>query len=292
MRRIRVLNLGAGVQSTTIYLMMMDGLIPTCEVAIFADTGEEPREVYTHVEWLHKLAGPKIVEVSVGSLGDNLIRGVNSTGQRFVSIPAFLSADDDGENTGIGRRQCTSEYKIAPIEQEILRLYGTERSRKVDGETQFYRVLPKDIEVTQVFGLSFDEPKRVNRVKNRFVSRRQWKCEFPLFDEFMTREDCQAWLKERIPNIRVPRSACVFCPYRDDAEWVHLQKTDPKGFARAVEIDKAIREPTSVCTRGMDSKQYLHRSCQPLDLVQFDPSPPKSPRLSFATMDCEGMCGN
>jgi hypothetical protein len=38
-----VLNLGAGVQSTALYLMFKNGNItPQIEAAIFADTGDEP----------------------------------------------------------------------------------------------------------------------------------------------------------------------------------------------------------------------------------------------------------
>lgn len=278
---MRVLNLGAGVQSSTIYLMMIDGLMPTCDLAIFADTGEEPRAVYDHVDFLDRLGGPEIVRVSAGSLGDNLIRGVNATGQRYVSIPTFLSREDDGRNDGIGRRQCTKEYKIVPIEAEIRRRIGVLPGRR----------LPKGTIVTQIFGLSFDEPKRVARVKESLRGRRQFRCEFPLFDEFMTRADCLSWLKQRLPNLHIPRSACVFCPYKTDAEWLAI-KRDPNAWARAVEIDEAIREKTSVCTRGMKAAQYLHRSCRPLAEVEFAPAAPdRQQRLNWSQMDCEGMCG-
>ncbi len=48
-----ILNLGAGVQSTALYLMFCRGDIePTIDYAIFADTGEEPQAVYAHLEWL------------------------------------------------------------------------------------------------------------------------------------------------------------------------------------------------------------------------------------------------
>jgi hypothetical protein len=48
-----VLNLGAGVQSTTLYLMYLRGEIqPVIECAIFADTGEEPASIYRHLEWM------------------------------------------------------------------------------------------------------------------------------------------------------------------------------------------------------------------------------------------------
>jgi hypothetical protein len=65
-----VLNLGAGVQSTTLYLMYLRGKIqPQIECAIFADTGEEPDSIYRHLEWLKSLAGPPIVTVKAGTLG-------------------------------------------------------------------------------------------------------------------------------------------------------------------------------------------------------------------------------
>lgn len=278
----RVLNLRAGVQSTVLYLMAIDGEL-SFDVAIFADTGDEPSAVYDHVAWLRKLGGPAIYIVSAGNLGDNLVRGINATGQRFVSIPAFLSDSDDGKNSGIGRRQCTSEYKILPIEQEIRRLLGVMPKQRI----------PKHVSITQIFGLSFDEPKRVARVKLRYAMRKQWKCEFPLFDDFMTRGDCQKYLKERIPNIHVPRSACVYCPYRNNDEWQHLKDTDPVGWRRAVEVDEAIRDPLSVCTRDTNAKQYLHRDCVPLVQIDFKakPSRQQNERLDFAQMDCEGMCG-
>ncbi len=38
MAEYHVLNLGAGVQSTALYLLAREGRIP-CDVAIFADTG-------------------------------------------------------------------------------------------------------------------------------------------------------------------------------------------------------------------------------------------------------------
>lgn len=151
----------------------------------------------------------------------------------------------------------------------------------------------KDIQITQVMGLSFDEPRRVANVKRRFFAMpKNWNPEFPLFEDFATRLDCQNYLEKRLPDVKVPRSACVFCPYKSDAEWSELKTNDPAGWLRAVEIDHAIRDKTSACNRGLDSTQYLHRSCQPLELIQFDPSPPDpQKRMSFSSMDCEGMCG-
>ena len=53
-----VISLGAGVQSTTLYLMASQGLItPTPVAAIFADTGWEPPAVYAHLSRLSAIQG-------------------------------------------------------------------------------------------------------------------------------------------------------------------------------------------------------------------------------------------
>jgi hypothetical protein len=280
---LRVLNLGAGVQSTTLFFMILDGDLPPVDVAIFADTGDEPKAVYEHPEMLKTYRGTKIITVSQGNLGDNLVNGVNSTGQRFVAIPSYLNDGTGAGKTGLGRRQCTSEYKIKPIEQGIRAYLGLAKGER----------MPKTTRIHQVFGLSFDEPKRVARVKDAFYARNEcWQCEFPLFEERMTREDCVVYLQKRLPGYKVPRSACVFCPFKRDSEWIELRDNDPEGWKRAVEIDNAIRMETSVCTRGMNSTQYLHSSCVPLELVQLRQDPPDTQkRFTWSNMDCEGMCG-
>jgi hypothetical protein len=62
LREIHVLNLGAGVQSTTLYLMFALGHMPKpLDYAVFADTGDEPAAVYRHLEWLMSLNGPPIL---------------------------------------------------------------------------------------------------------------------------------------------------------------------------------------------------------------------------------------
>ena len=47
---LRLLSLGAGVQSTTLLLMSLCGELPKLDAAIFADTGWEPARVYEHLE--------------------------------------------------------------------------------------------------------------------------------------------------------------------------------------------------------------------------------------------------
>lgn len=279
-----ILNLGAGVQSTALYLMSIDGDVPKFDYAIFADTQEEPADVYKHLEWMESLGGPKIVRATAGKLGDCVIAGTDWRGNRrkdgtyFSSIPAYVQ-DDAGKNRGVGQRQCTKEFKVDVVERVIRRdIYGCEPGRP----------LPKEAVCIQYMGLSFDEPRRVIRVKQRYSARpAQWKVEFPLWDLEMTRVDCKAYLKGRVPH-PVPRSACVFCPYKTNAEWRELKENDPEGWRRAVEVDEAVRGD------GARGHSFLHRSYQPLKDADLRTDGQKTGQMGlFVDFDneCDGMCG-
>jgi hypothetical protein len=281
------LNLGAGVQSTALYLMSIDGdeeLVPEFDAAIFADTQEEPDDVYRHLEWLESQGGPPIIRTTAGKLGDAIEAGTDSRGSscsdgtRYITIPAFTLLPNG--DRAIVRRQCTKEYKIEPCEKVIRRICGGQRGRP----------LPKNVIVHQYMGLSYDEPKRVIRVRERFMAKpKNWLVHCPLWDLEMTRGDCTAYLKDRVPYT-VPRSACVFCPFKSDFEWRRLRDEDAKGWERAVEIDKTCRHG-----KGLDAMRFLHRSCQPLDLVDLRPKDEKSGQrhlFSGFQDECEGYCGN
>ena len=132
----RVLSLGAGVQSTVLALMADKGLFNHCpEYAVFADTGWEPRMVYDHLNWLEdELKNIKVVHAKVkytktrkarglngqyikANLRDHLMNGVNSSGNKFITVPLYM-VNKEGK-PAIGRRQCTREYKVTPIQKTI-----------------------------------------------------------------------------------------------------------------------------------------------------------------------------
>lgn len=243
----RVLNLGAGVQSTTLYLMYLAGEItPGIECAIFADTGEEPQGVYEHLQWLAGLGGPPILTRSVGRLGDDLMRGRNSTGHRFASIPAFTAAEE-GHQLGIVRRQCTKEYKVEVIERCIRReLLGLKPRQRVPATTQ----------VIQAYGISIDEAGRSVRIRER-LQRRSWITPvFPLIERFMTRADCLTWLRRFGVPREVQKSACVFLPVQEQrgvAQVARLRSgrlgaslRDRPGVARRRQCREQEAEPEAV----------------------------------------------
>jgi hypothetical protein len=282
MKEYHILNLGAGVQSTTLYLLSLRGEegIPKFDCAIFADTQEEPKAVYDHLEWLKSLNGPPILIGTAGSLGRNLIAGRNLTGKSFCSIPTYLS-ESSATLDGLGRRQCTRDYKIDVIERMI--------RRDILGLAPRQRI-PKDVTIHQYLGLSYDEPGRIIKVQGRYASKAGFEPHFPLWDLQWNRSDCEAYLREVAPDRKVAKSACVFCPYHDNATWRDIRDNDPEGWQRAIEIDEAIRRPTSICAQNLDMKQYIHRSCVPLSEAKIDEKETRQLRFGFAN-ECEGMCG-
>ena len=63
-----------------------------------------------------------------------------------------------------------------------------------------------------------------------------------------------------------------------------MKLNDPSSFADAVAFDKAIRKST----RG-DKQQFMHRSCKPLDEVDFRNLEDMG-QLNMFNNECEGMC--
>ena len=68
--KLRILSLGAGVQSTTLALMIEKGEIPMVDCAIFSDVGAEPKLVYKHLEWLEKQLSYPVYKVQWRNLKD------------------------------------------------------------------------------------------------------------------------------------------------------------------------------------------------------------------------------
>lgn len=87
---LRVLSLGAGVQSTTLFILSAIGVLPKLDYAIFADTGAEPQEVYDHLDRLEREvaipAGIPIIRVQYGNLETHLFDP-----NQMSTIPAYTA---------------------------------------------------------------------------------------------------------------------------------------------------------------------------------------------------------
>lgn len=87
---LKVLSLGAGVQSTVLALMNAEGILPKLDAAIFADTGWEPQAVYDHLDRLEvelNRAGIPLHRVSAGNLHDDVLNP-----NKMRSIPAYTAS--------------------------------------------------------------------------------------------------------------------------------------------------------------------------------------------------------
>lgn len=270
--RLRVLSLGAGVQSTTLALLAAHGVIgPMPDCAIFADTAWEPQAVYDHLAWL---MSPNVLPfpvhiVSAGNLRDNLVRA--AAGERWASIPAYTRTVDRRGCMSIGmiRRQCTGDYKIDPIRRKVRELADLTRRRS-----------PADPVVEQWIGISMDEAIRMKPSFERWRVNR-----WPLIELCMTRRDCLAWLSQHDYPVP-PKSACIGCPYHSDAVWRDMRASDPRSWADAVEVDRLIRSGL----RSIRGEVFLHRSAVPLDEVDLSTDADHG-QLDLFANDCEGMCG-
>jgi hypothetical protein len=260
-----ILSLGAGVQSTAVYLLAMEGELHL-DAAIFADTGDEPEAVYRHLEWLKSLNGPEIIVRSRGRISEDLTTTVKG---RFAQVPWYVKPLDGP--IGQVRRHCSKEYKVEVIDRSIRRdVLGLKPSQRI----------PKSMDVHQYFGISLDEARRSVGIRNRCD-----KAHFPLIDRQWTRSDCQNFLKTRVPH-EVPRSACVFCPFHSDREWIEIKK-NPEDWNLAVKTENALRNPDSRARRKISGGLFAHRSCVPLEQIEFR----NERQFNLFTLECEGMCG-
>jgi hypothetical protein len=273
---IRVLSLGAGVQSTTVALMSAVGDLPKLDHAIFADTGWEPRAVYTHLDWLEPVleeAGIKVHRVQAGDIRENFRNGqpVGTVAKQRTTYAPVYVVNGDG-TLGLSNRSCTQKYKIAPIERRVAELIGKPHGAR----------WPSEPVVETWMGISLDEIQRLRVSQRKAIVYR-----YPLVENRMTRSDCLLWLVRRaFPE--APRSACIGCPYRSNAEWRRL---DPRDFADAVAVEKEMQTRLGTALRGTP---YLHRSCKPLDQADLS-TPEDHGQLNWldgiAAGECEGMCG-
>jgi hypothetical protein len=251
-RTVRVLSLGAGVQSTTLLLMAIHGEIEDkLDAVIFADTGWEPQAVYRHLWNLAEKAAEVDLPFYVTSAG-NLRDEALDPAHCFASIPLYVKSQI-GRGEGRARRQCTKEYKITPIGQTIRRkVLGLPPGRA-----------PRNVIVEQWLGISWDEIGRMSTPRVGYMRHR-----YPLIDKRMTRADCITWLTEH-GHQPPPKSSCIGCPMHDDRFWRALKDESPEEFADAVEFDKSIRELEPANGRRLTQDGYLHRTLIPLGEVDF-----------------------
>ena len=100
----------------------------------------------------------------------------------------------------------------------------------------------------------------------------------------MSRQHCISWFDKNYPGRVLSKSACIACPFHNDAMWRDMKINDPISFDDAVDFDAKIRVSQS------GKIQYVHRSLGPLGEVDFRNLEDKG-QLNMFNNECEGMCG-
>ena len=268
---IQVLSLGAGVQSTCLALMAEQGYEgmekPSC--AIFADTGWEPPAVYRHLEWLKNELSYPVHVVSAGNIRDDLLEGHTPTGRNFIAIPVYTVGENGRE--GMGKRQCTSEYKLKPIFRKIRKLLEIPPGRRA----------PKGKHAEVWIGITTDEAERAKPSREEYISNRH-----PFLEMGVSRNQLINWFHRNYPGRELPRSACIGCPYRSDAEWKDLRDRDPDSFDDAAFVDDALRRMPNLRTISR-VEMFLSNRRIPIRELNLDRT---STTAELHRQECEGMC--
>jgi len=264
----RVYHLGAGRQSSYLVEAMLDGELPRADLVIFADTGDEPQWVYQQVDYLKaKCEAVGVPFATVKRPGWGIVGDIqHNLDQRFASLPLYTRGDDG--KIGRMKRQCTSEYKIAPTEDYLLGWLVAcgHATVVIDKNGNASRRVRPDVYTENYYGISFEEFWRAG---NRGAG---WqKAVYPMIDGRMTANDSVTWLRAR--GRPVPRkSACRICPFHDDEYWYWLQTESPADFDHACLFDEWLRSPQAKNRKqlkGLKQDVYLHRLCQPLRSIDF-----------------------
>ena len=248
------------------------------DLAIFADTGWEPPAVYENIRWLQSQVSFPIVTVAADpdrSLRDAVLEGVNVRGRPWLTIPVWL-ADSDGNSAGMNWRQCTTDYKIAPIRAEVRRLLGLKPRSPV----------PDTTSVEMWLGITTDESTRMRMSPDRWIVNH-----YPLVDAGLTRDDCIQWFSERYPGRLLPRSACIGCPYRSPQGWVQLMEEDPRSFDDAVRIDTMLRSSEHNASRMFRHRAFLHPRRIPLADAVVGKGAASPEHDGGWGNECAGVCG-
>lgn len=200
-----------------------DRIANPTKLGIFADPGSEEAGTYDlypqYREWLAK-RGYELITVRLN--GPTLREWIE---EKSTPIPVFRAPD-----RVMGHRQCTSQWKIAPITREVHR-----RGHK-------HHTLQLGISIDEYYRV---KPNRDKRIENRY----------PLIELSLTRGDCRRIIEDvglPVP----PKSSCWFCPLQSLSRWQWRAIERPVEFEEAAMLEDVIR--------ARNDRVYLSPKLQPL----------------------------
>jgi hypothetical protein len=261
-KELNILSFGGGIQTVALAMMCINGDYPMPDHLIFADTGWEVEGTYEYLSWfipIMESAGMKVHVVKHGNLREDAL----DNSKRFAAMPLFTENNEAGPSYGMLRRQCTNEYKVQPVYQQIREILGLKPYERHDTHVKLW------------LGISMDETTRMKPNRVKWIEN-MW----PLIEANKNRHQCIEYIKAAGYPLP-PKSACIGCPYHSDIFWKNLKNNEPAEFADAVDFDIEIRKHRV----SLKNKVFLHRSLRPLGEIDFDNQP------DLFDDECEGYCG-
>lgn len=236
-----VWSCGGGTQSAAIAALIVLGRLPKPDYAVMVDTEREKTGTW---EYVNNVLIPSLSSVGVelevvkkSSYAKEDLYFESEDGEQTLLLPVFTT--HSGTISKLPT-YCSSKWKARVYRRFLKKEKGLKRGGWVNW-----------------MGMSTDEMRRVrvcDEDKNENV--------YPLISIIpMDRAGCRRFVEEELGWPRPPRSACWQCPNQGDPEWSHMKRFNPDDFANAVEMDYKLREK--------DPTVFLHKSCKPLDEVEF-----------------------
>jgi hypothetical protein len=244
-----VLSYGGGRQTVAICVLVARGVLPRPDVIVMADTGRENPSTW---EYLNQHVEPFLskhdlrVEIAPHSLATVDLYSGNGD----LLLPVFTA-------TGKLRTYCSNEWKRRVVDRYL-------RAKGIEGGTQW-------------IGFGFDEKRRWAGMHGRTEGK--WTKVCPLVDLMVNTAACL----KIIESAGLPQphhSACWMCPHKRNAEWRLIRDQYPEEWAKAVAIDKEIRENDG------QGGVFLHHDRVPLDQANIDAEEPEG-KIQQCTL---GVC--
>lgn len=261
--KAQVWNCGGGTQSCAIAALIVQGRLPKPDFSVIADTTHESGGTWNYMD---RILIPELKKVGVDLIRisrDDFHYKREKLWQRQKdgtldpNIPAYSTRFQNNPPNKISAG-CSSEWKGETVDIWFSRIHGITRSQRVHW-----------------IGFSRDEQRRIVKMQ-QCEDFQNGLIRFPLLEVLLTRRECIK-LVEDIGWPTPPRSACWMCPNKSDHEWRLEISERPDEFTKAVEFEREMQKT--------DPDAWLHRSCVPLDQVDFS-----QPEDLFSRPCDSGLC--
>lgn len=244
---IQVFSSGGGVQSSAIAAMIVQGKLPKPDFAVIADTEREKSSTW---QYMNEVTAPALKSVGVylvrirykefGSLPEHGKQWMSHNGNT-VLMPGFTT-----QTVGsVGKLSafCSKSWKQHVVDRWLSK-QGVTRS-------QYQKWI----------GFSIDETRRALAMMQG-EEYQKGLIRFPLIHDvpIRRRQALQECLNMLWPE--PPRSSCFDCPNQSDDEW---QGITAEELQMAAVLEREIQ--------AVDPFFWLHRSCIPIDQVNFTSEP-------------------